>query len=250
MFCGNCGTPASEDQNFCTKCGSPISRPTISAPKLRAESLENEQDIRSSLPDIEAPLTFIRKTSIGTFFAGDRPKEYSWLNQTVDLVLAPNAIVVVASTPVTKFHETADFVAAVGATSIVGGLLISMPVALIGEAHEKLFGQHNKFDKPSLQTLVDSGNAIWISKSDACFYFIDVKGGFFGDSGCLYSITGKFQTATGDLLMCLGISDALFPIASGIRKVFEKPGYNFEKSVAKKNDDLWIKMKEIFMGSI
>ncbi len=250
MFCGNCGTPASENQNFCTRCGSPISRPTTSAPKLRAESFENEQDIRSSLPDIEVPWTSIRKTSIGTFFAGDRPIEYDWLNRTVDLVLAPNAIIVVASAPVTKFQETADFVAAIGATGIVGGLIISMPVALIGEAHERFFGQHNKFDKPSLQTLVDSGNAIWISKSDACFYFIDVKGGFFGEPGCLYSITGKFKTATGDLLMCLGKSDALFPIASEIRKVFEKPGYIFERSVVKKNDDLWIKMREIFLGSI
>ena len=249
MFCGNCGAPT-ERTRFCTKCGSALPALNWDDKDTQAHPNDGGRSAKSNIPDIESSPSILRKADMGAYCAGELPQEYAWLNKPVDVVLGRNSIVVVSAAPVNRFTRAADNVAVLGmAGSLVGATVVSLPAAIIGAAYEGFFGEHNNLDRASLQALFESGNAVWISKADAEFYFIELQGGFFGDSGCLYAVIGEFETANGKLKMAFSGSDYLYAIASTLRKAFQKPGYPFRNITGKKDRDLLVEFDRVLMAN-
>lgn len=249
MFCGSCGTP-NEGTRFCTKCGSLFQGLGSDSTTIHAPQDNNGRGFKTTLPDIKLPSSIRKKATMASHSAGELPLEYAWLKKTVDVVLASNAVVIVASAPVNRFTRAADNVALAGmAGGLAGGVVVSLPASMIGAAYEGVFGQHNKFDKASLQALFDSGNAVWINASSAKFYFIEIKAGLFGDVGCLFAVVGDFETANGKTRMCISSSDGVFPIASELRKQFKIPGYPFNHITVKNYAELMGEFDKLLMAN-
>lgn len=245
MFCGNCGA-RNEGAKFCTNCGTRIQEPHSDRVDARPPPDEVGADITLNLPTIEPSPQTIEKYQLEAYCGGGLPKEYAWVRKTVDIVLARNAFVIVSAAPVNRFTKATEVVAVAGlAGAVGGGLLISLPAAIIGSAYESLFGQHNKFDTRSLKILFDSGNAVWIAPSEAVFHSFEINGGYFGDTGCTYAIVGDFETANGKLKMCVSMMDFLFASASILRKAFKNTAYSFKHREFRKDQEMRDALKKI-----
>lgn len=248
MFCGNCGNQIVDGHKFCTNCGdSTGDSSNVYAPASRESELNHVVETAETInpPQIGLPIEVFRKINVGTYFASSRPDEFKWINGLVNLILAKDALIVIAASPISRTEKALEVASIFGSTSIGAGLCV-LPIAVVADAYN-YFTKNNGLDQKSLETLFLSGNAIWIRKSAATFHFIESKGGmFFGDHGCLYAASGEFETALGNLKMCVGVSDSVLPVASDYRKAFKKTGYDFITGQVKKTDDLWVEMKKRF----
>lgn len=161
--------------------------------------------------------------------------DLDWVFSEVDVVMTSAAIVVVAASPVSKVYSAAETINNLAIASAPGaGFILALPLAVVAEAYEKLFGRHNNLDESALRQLFDVGRLLWIPKTDARFRYFEVNGGLFGECSNICAVSGSFRHKLGIVDMCLTASDDVLPRLSEVRKRFESPGYVLERTCFKK----------------
>jgi len=135
-----------------------------------------------------------------------------WLGNALDYFITDEYLIVLSSSPETKVKRITDTVAAAGPIgALAGGLFISLPALLVGNAYEKIFGEKNHFNIEALSAIFNSGYAVYSKKSDLTFQSFTIKPGFLT---CLpyktVAIVGRFKSATvGDVELCFLLSENL-----------------------------------------
>lgn len=218
MYCPNCGKQQLSNANFCTHCGTSIvgkhalngdlSSRTQSGTEFQEESeLEpgQLQHVWRKLPrenwDIRPHARYSKNPD--QFWNG-----MPWLRggkATLDVLITEHYFIILASFADTKVRQASETIstAAVALGSVAGGLLVSLPVAIVGEAYEKLFGKKNKFDHQALAILFKSGMMMYAKKSDLSFTSFHLKNNVLEADYSHISVAGDFKNVVmGHVNLC------------------------------------------------
>jgi len=237
-FCANCGRPLSPDSRCCAHCGTKVQ--TVANGSTGAPSESPARATGGAPHNLGAPITVWRKIRLTPRHKVKPAFDLDWLWSEVDVVLTANGVVVVAASPVSKIYSTVENVTNVAIAAAPGaGFLFSLPLAVIAEAHEKLFGSHNTLNEGALAPLFESGRVLWISKPDARFRYFEVNGGFFGQCENVFVVSGAFMHKHGPVSTCIAASDEVLPRLSTFVKGFSKPEFPIEHTRLKKKIEVY-----------
>jgi hypothetical protein len=146
-----------------------------------------------------------------------------WLDNVLDYFITDKYLIVLSSSssPDTKVKRIADTIATFGATgALAGGLFISLPALLVGNAYEKLFGEKDQFNPEALATIFNSGYAIYSKKSDLTFQSFNIKPNRFTpvDWSVTVAIVGRFKNAVvGDVDLCFLLGKGADPEIAAVK---------------------------------
>ncbi len=232
-FCADCGTPLPTDSRYCANCGTKVPTPAHDAVGAPRESLA--QTTVDAPHNLGAPITVWRKIRLTPRHKVKPAFDLDWLWSEVDVVLTGDAVVVVAASPVSKVYSSVENVSNVAIAAAPGaGFLLSLPLAVVAEAYEKLFGNHSKLEEAALGPLFESGRVLWISRVNARFRYFEVNGGFFGQCENVFVVSGAFRHKHGAVDTCVAASDQVLPRLSSFVKGFLKPEFPVEHTRLKK----------------
>lgn len=250
MKCIDCGNPMIIGAKSCSNCGRMFGLSEIYNLEIELKNIEKNKNLENinniSHPNTSNPVDIFKKISLDIFPRENLIKELSWLKGPVNYILCKDGIAIIPAKPVTKIEKSLDVVTVFGSTSLAAGA-ITLPVALVADIYQSMT-RKNGLDTEELINLFSSGNAVWIEKSKAKFFFVDSQGGlFFGKPGCLYGVEGCYESVFGAISMCICVSDWVIPSASVYRKPFGKSGFDFTKSSVKSYDDLMNEVKSLVL---
>lgn len=238
MFCPQCGEQDIIKGRYCVQCGAQLPASLEQFGRERADDFRAEQ-IGSTPENLGATIKVWKKTRLTGRHKSKPIFDVGWLSSEVDVVLATNAVVVVAASPVSKVYSSVEKISSVAiAAGAIGGFLITLPLAIVAEAHEKLFGTHNELEERALGQLFKVGRVLWIPKSKARFRYIEVRGRFWEYYENVCAVSGFFEHIQGPLECCLSLSGDHDPKLSAVLKEFEKHKFPFDHVYVKKRAEI------------
>lgn len=216
MYCPNCGKQQLSNSNFCPHCGTSVAAKHALNDDLRSGTqssteFQEESELQpGQLQHVWRKLPSANwKIHPHARYSKDPDQFWTgmhWLKAgALDVLITDNYFIVLASFADTKVRQASETIstAAVALGSVAGGLLVSLPVAIVGEAYEKLFGKKNNFDPHALAILFKNGMMMYAKKSDLLFTSFHLQNSFIEADYSHISVAGDFNNVVaGHVNLC------------------------------------------------
>lgn len=216
MYCPNCGKRQLSNANFCPHCGRSVAAKDAFNSDLRSGTqsgteFQEESELEpGQLQHVWRKLPSANwKIHPHARYSKDPDQFWTgmhWLKaEALDVLITDNYFIVLASFSNAKVRQASETIstAAVALGSVAGGLLVSLPVAIVGEAYEKLFGKKNNFDPHALAILFKNGMMMYAKKSDLLFTSFHLQNSFIEADYSHISVAGDFKNVVaGHVNLC------------------------------------------------
>lgn len=216
MYCPNCGKQQLSNANFCPHCGTSVAvKHALNGDSSIGTQRGTEFQEKSELEPGQLQHVWRKLPSANwKIYPHARyikdPDQFwvgmHWLHaQELDVLITDNYFIVLASFADTKVAQACEKIGlgSVVFGSVVGGVLVGLPAAIVAGAYEKLYGNKNKFDPNSLEILFKNGLMMYAKKSDLLFTAFHLQKSFIEADYSHISVAGNFKNVVaGHVNLC------------------------------------------------
>lgn len=216
MYCPNCGKQQLSKANFCIHCGTSVDVGYVPNDDLSLEAQRSTEFQKE--PKLEPGQLQHAWRNLSSRYWDPRPhdryskdldqlwwKDMYWLHggEELDVFITENYFIVLAPFAETKVKQVSERISLASSLAPIAGLFVGLPVAIVGEAYERLFGQKHKVDPHALTILFKSGMMMYAKKSDLSFTSFHLKNSVFQADYSHIAVVGDFQNAVvGHVNLC------------------------------------------------